>query len=237
VRPLSDTDFLSLWERGSRCHPLDRALLALAAAFPETPYDQLADWPLGRRNQALARLRCRCFGPTLRAWTTCSACGEKLELAVDGELLAAGDPEADGRGDRPVSAVGRSFRLPTSRDLARAARAVDPDAGARQLVGDCLVSARPPGAWSDEEVAEIGAQMAVADPQAEMTMAMRCPSCGREWQEPLDVGSYFWTELEARVRQLLRTLHVLASAYGWSEAEILALSERRRALYREMIES
>jgi hypothetical protein len=30
-------------------------------------------------------------------------------------------------------------------------------------------------------------------------------------------------------------VHTLASAYGWSESEILALSDARRRLYMEMV--
>src|SRR5215469_16981144 len=88
MRALNDTDFLRLWERGAARHPLDRALLALAAALPETPGEILADWPVGRRNQALARLRCQCFGPRLRGWLACVKCGEKLEFDMNAQMLA-----------------------------------------------------------------------------------------------------------------------------------------------------
>ena len=68
MRTLSESDLLELWEAGARRHPLDRALLILAAALPEQSHDRLADWPLGRRNEALARLHCgrpRSFEKTL----------------------------------------------------------------------------------------------------------------------------------------------------------------------------
>ena len=45
------------------------------------------------------------------------------------------------------------------------------------------------------------------------------------------------TELEAQAKRLLRSVHVLASAYGWSESEILALSEARRDAYVELVQS
>ena len=58
------------------------------------PARDLADWPLGRRNQALAELRCSCFGPRLEGWTACPRCAEKLEFQMDartscGALLAS----------------------------------------------------------------------------------------------------------------------------------------------------
>jgi hypothetical protein len=41
----------------------------------------------------------------------------------------------------------------------------------------------------------------------------------------------------ARARRLLIEVHSLASAYGWSETDILSMSEPRRALYLEMVQA
>jgi len=237
MQPLSDADFLSLWESGLRRHPLDRALLALASALPEMSYAELADWPLGRRNRALTNLRCLCFGPALRAWTACVKCSEKLEFEMNAQLLAGEGTEVRIEMQEPIIVNGRTIRLPTSRDLARAAVETDPMAGAVSIVENCLVETGPPPAWSEEELSAIAERMALADPLAETRLTLRCPNCGNEWQETLDIVSFFWTEIEARVRQVLFAIHTLASAYGWSETEILSLSENRRALYLEMAQS
>jgi hypothetical protein len=209
----------------------------LAAAFPGTAYDSLADWPIGRRNQALTRLRCHCFGPSLRGWTACSACGEKLEFEMDGQVLAGSGPDWDGSGNEPVTAGGLTFRVPTSRDLARALVEADPAQGAVRILEACLVGPVRPGAWSEADIAAIGDRLARADPLAEISLSLHCPDCGSDWQEVLDVVSFFWTEVEVRARRILAAVHALASSYGWSEAQILALSESRRALYLEMVRS
>ena len=44
-----------------------------------------------------------------------------------------------------------------------------------------------------------------------------------------------WTEVQAHAAQLLRDVHLLASNYGWREAEILNLSPVRRQAYLELI--
>ena len=41
--------------------------------------------------------------------------------------------------------------------------------------------------------------------------------------------------MEAHARRLLLDVHQLASAYGWSEMEILSLSATRRNAYLEMV--
>jgi hypothetical protein len=237
MRTLSDAEFLDLWESGVRRHPLDRALLTLAAALPEVPYERLADWPIGRRNQTLTRLYCENFGSRLLAWTVCVQCGEKLEFEMNAELMAGDDVHGNASADERVTANEWTFRLPNSRDLARAVREADPVGGAVRIVESCLVSANPPAQWSEEDLSAIGEKLAMADPMAEMRLALHCPDCGNDWLEELDVVSFFWKEIEARGRQVLFAIHALASAYGWSQAEILSLSENRRAMYLEMAQA
>ena len=43
-----------------------------------------------------------------------------------------------------------------------------------------------------------------------------------------------WLEIDAWARRTLRDVHALASAYAWSERDVLALSPTRRTLYREL---
>jgi hypothetical protein len=78
--------------------------------------------------------------------------------------------------------------------------------------------------------------MAEADPLAEVLANVACPACGTEFVADLDVGSFVWGELHARARRLLREVHVLARAYGWTEEEVLALPEPRRAAYLSLVQ-
>jgi hypothetical protein len=87
MRALAQSELLQLWESGRALHPLDRGLLALYAAAPDTHGDA-ADWPIGRRNRALAELRTACFGPRLRGWTDCPHCREQLDFELDARAAA-----------------------------------------------------------------------------------------------------------------------------------------------------
>jgi len=234
MRRLSDADLLDLWERGNRLHPLDRALLLLAAALPDTAYEHLADWPLGRRNQALAKIRSDCFGPNIVGWMACPHCGEKLEFQMSADLFNDDAKKVENPRER-VEMNGLTFRLPTSRDLAKAAKETDPMIGAVRIAESCLVGARPKRDWTSAELAAIGENMAAADPLGETRLAFVCPNCGKESEESLDIASLFWAEVEVRVRRVLSAIHALASAYGWTESEILSLSNTRRAWYLEMV--
>jgi hypothetical protein len=234
MRAFSNDDYLSVWERGARLHPLDRALLALSAAFPETSAASLADWPLGRRNQALAELRCACFGPSLRGWLACPICAEKLEFEIDTQTFSEG---GHGTAAETFVVSGQTFRLPTSRDLARVVREADARSAALRLMEICRVGAGAAHAWLDTDLEAVGQEMAQADPLAEVRIGLHCPACGNDWDEALDILAFFWAEIEARTKRIVFEVHTLASAYGWSEREILALSPARRALYIEMAQS
>jgi hypothetical protein len=53
----------------------------------------------------------------------------------------------------------------------------------------------------------------------------------------LALPALVWAELQARATALLADVHVLASAYGWTEPQVLSLSPERRAAYLELIGS
>ena len=202
MRALASSDVLGLWERGSRLHPVDRGLLALGEALPGTSYESLADWPLGHRNRALAELRCALFGPRLEGWTSCARCGEKLEFQMDARALLSPDAPPESDSPQAVAIGGHSYRLPTSRDLARAARETDPRMAAVCLLEHCRIEGHGAPAWSDREIEEAGEQMALADPMAETRVTLDCPACGSAWEETLDIIAFLWTEIEARAKRL-----------------------------------
>lgn len=231
MAPLTSDRLLALWEQGARRHPIDRALLLFALAEPGAPAAGLADLPLGRRNAALLALYEASVGTRLEAWLDCPACGERMEFATD----TTGLPRPADHGAREIVEVqGLRFRLPTSRHLARLVEAGDAEAAARRLLLEC---AEAPGELPREGEALDGlleaveAAMEAVDPWADMTVAVRCPACEHEASAGLDVASLLWDEIESRARRLLDEVHALARSYGWSEPQVLALSEERRAAY------
>jgi hypothetical protein len=240
MRALTQADFLTLWETGRALDPLDQGLLAVHVAFPETARESTADWPIGRRNRALAELRCVCFGPALRGWTSCRQCGDKLEFELDGTALAESQLPDQGE---PIVVKGRAFRLPTSRDLAQIAAEHDPAEAEMLLLERCrvdgpaIVEDQSSSAfdWTEDDLDAIGEKMALADPLAEIALHFDCPACGESFQESLDLPAFLWAEIEGRAKQILLEVHTLASAYGWTESQILSLSAARREFYIAMV--
>jgi hypothetical protein len=83
----------------------------------------------------------------------------------------------------------------------------------------------------ERRIAEAAAE---ADPTADVRLTVACPECGDATPAELDITSYLWTELDTWARDLMLDVHLLATAYGWSEPEILALSPLRRRYYLEL---
>ena len=229
---LSSSSVLDLWDRGSQLHSLDQGLLALSAGFPETSYQTLADWPLGRRNRALAELRWSWFGPHLEGWASCPQCAEKLEFQLDARSLTA----IEAAGPEPVVVNGRSFRLPTSRDLARAAGETDPQSAALRLLEACRLE-EGEGRYRKTTWRRSARRWRRPIPWRKRACRCVCPNCGNQWEDTVDIAQFLWADIDARARRLLREVHILGSAYGWTEREILSLSDRRRAVYLGMAQA
>ena len=236
MRAPSEAELLALWDRGSRRHPVDRALLLGVWARPDLPPSSLPDLPLGALNAALLRLREVCFGPRIDAYLDCEHCGERLELVLDTGQLLAGAAEDDVGADAELA--GLRFRAPCSRDLAAIAQAPDPETAALSLLIRCCVE---PQAASREEILgllpEAEARLEALDPAADIRLAVSCDSCGHHWVADFDIGAILWDEVSARARTLLEAVHRLARAYGWTESEILALSPQRRSAYLELVDA
>jgi hypothetical protein len=232
---------LDAWERGSARSPAARALALLQAGAPSAGAD-LAALSVGARDAALLALRERLFGSRIPTVATCPACDAPLELELEaGELRMEGG--ADPRETLSLALDGHEirFRVPTAADAVACAEAHDVDEARALLLGRCIVEARrggepvAPRALPASLTDAVEARMAAADPASDVEIALACPECGHAWAELLDVGSVLWAEVEAWARRLLRDVHALASAYGWSEEQILALGPARRRRYLELV--
>ena len=240
VPELSAAAVLDLWEAAERRRPLERALTLAAAAGEGPGAEELAALPVGRRDARILALHAALGGGALEATARCPGCGEQAEFAVDVEALLATVREAAPAA--PVEADGLvvAWRPPDSRDLAAAARAADAAAAERVLLERGVTSVTGPDGELDAirlpapARAAVARAMAEADPLAEVLVDAVCPACGAEFVADLDVAGFVWAELRAHARRLLREVDALARAYGWTEAEVLSLDERRRAAYLEL---
>lgn len=238
MRALTPKQMLRIWEEGQNRSPVQRALIMLAHACPEDEWESLSRLPVGERDSRLLALRDMTFGSRLSSLVSCPRCGERLELncSVSDILLPA--PENTGELTYEADGFRIEYGLPTSADLDGL---VPGEEGWMQLIRRCVTAARRNGAESDigaiprEHLDALAERMGEADPRADAKAALVCPSCKHRWQAAFDIVSFFWEELGARVRRVINDVHVLASAYGWREDDVLALSPWRRQYYLSLV--
>jgi hypothetical protein len=242
MRALSALELLGIWERGLTQAPVERALELLGAVYPENSKDSLAGLSVGQRDARLLRLRESLFGSRLAGFTGCPRCGGRLELVLEvADLLTRATSELEGEISLTVGEYKLRMRLPNSHDVVEAARQGDLNATRRTLLDRCLLAAScgaeaAPGDQLPQEIVEAaGERMAQADPLADIQVGVSCPFCEHRWRLAFDIIAFLWSEIEVWACRILRDVHTLASAYGWGEREILALSPVRRQFYLEMV--
>jgi hypothetical protein len=245
VSSITPANLLETWERAECATPARRVLLLLEAAHPERARAEFEQLRVSARDALLLELREELFGTRLRSVTPCPACGRGVELAFRTRDLWPGAPPNGHAEIFPFRAgsVSGTFRLPISGDwLSLASDCAAPEEVRNALALRCLVSleredGRPPGETPPREaLTAIGAAIAERDTDAHTELAASCPSCGHGWNALFDIGSFLWREIDAYCQRLLRHVHELASAYGWSEQEILGLSAQRRESYLALVE-
>jgi hypothetical protein len=233
---------LLAWEEGCEASPGERGLLLLRLAAPALPDDYcLAALSVGERDGLLLDLFERLFGRYAPALADCPTCSETIEFDVPLDAIRVTPPPG-----RPESFTlvqdGHevAYRLPRAGDLAAlgARGGLESQDAARVLVSQCVLAPAALNDGVDEALeAAISAAVVVADPQALVTLDLNCPSCAARWQAPFDILEFLWCRVDWFVRGLLREVHVLASHYGWSEHDIVAMTAARRRHYIEMIET
>lgn len=237
MRTLTAEDLLALWERGAGRHVIDLSLQILMRALPEADPQELERLPLGSRDALLLGVRRATLGDRLAASDVCPACGTAIELELSCTALAAG-----GGTPRPEWSVEKSgYRLTLrpldSLDAAAAAASTDDATAHSTLLARSIVSAERHGevVTSGDLPADVtiaaAESIATEDPCAEITLDMWCPACRYAWKNVLDVASFVCSEFVAAAQRLMIDVHALARAYAWTEAQILALSDQRRAAY------
>jgi hypothetical protein len=243
MRALTNAEILEVWERGWQAPLAQWAVSLLAAASPGVEPAEIAGYSLGRRDAQLLKLRGLMFGRKIVSLTPCPKCGADVELEfnIDDFSAPALPAESIGASTVMVDEYVVSFRLPNSLDQIAITESPDAEAARRTLLKLCVQSARRNGDEISPErlpakaMTALTGRMAELDPLASVFLAVGCPDCHRQWQSLFDICDFFRRELSSYAQRLLQEVHLLASAYGWSEAEILSLSSGRRRLYLQMV--
>jgi hypothetical protein len=214
-----------------------KILSACFVRLDEVPVDSdiIRKMLVGDRDFLILQLRRMTFGERFAAVFPCQDC----KVAMDVEFLAQDilvEPrpqdvatytwqfQEPARTRPPVR-----FRLPNGADQEAVANLGGNEA-ADVLLARCVIDDGGTPLTHDECVAVI-AEMDRLAPQIDLELDLNCPECGHSFTAPFDCTAFFFSEIRAQSRYLMREVHYLALHYHWSEAEILDLQRHRRRDY------
>jgi hypothetical protein len=209
----------------------------LAASMAPAGAERWWQCPVGERTAALLALLGESEGAeTLALSIRCEAagCGARLEIELRYAALAVPAPASGTITILRDDGDALTLRRPTGEDLRRW-RALRPASREHALM-TMLTSLRTAGEPRPDDAARAAEALAEADPLVAFAVFCACPTCGREAEHEIDLEGLVLQRLAARQRALLREVHTLASHYGWTEREILAVAPARRGRYVELIE-
>lgn len=193
--------------------------------------EELFNLTIGERDQLLIKAYQALFGSEIEVFSSCSACSCELELLVDLNELLAADYEVDANSE--IELHGKQLLVEPIRvgDLKQVKRI-----GYEKWIDEKLSQAKIASKLITQEGRnEYAARLSELDPQADICLEFECVECQFSWIDPFDIASQLWFRFDATCKRLLAAVHSLASAYGWTETEVLAMSPWRREVYLNMV--
>lgn len=228
---------LALWEHAATLPPMARAALLAASTGGD---GSAHSWSVGERDAQLLRARRQLVGDDLHCVTGCPQCRAELELTMSTAAILAAEPDAAiPPGKVRVGDIEVTVHPVRSRDLEELERLGLTDTAFQAALLERCVELDGSGTidvgeLTFEAVDLIAAELQRVDPLSVVWVELQCADCGVSWKTQLDIAALFWSDLSRASHELIRDVWSLARSYGWSEAEILAMSPIRRRTYLEL---
>jgi hypothetical protein len=239
-RPVDGHVEVRVAEAAEASLPRPRRVTAIIAAMCERLGSYPADEEQARRVSAAGRewllqqSGLQFFRGSSWFEAPCSACAARFDLelplgSVPRGLAGKGFPEVEVR----TSLGPRRFEAPNGHhEEAMVARS---DGDPRRIFASLCSLADQPAVdaarFLDEDLDRIDAALETMSPDVADGVDVTCPDCGQQTRVRIDPLTFAFPRSAA----VLQEVHVIAQAYRWAEADILALPSRRRRTYVALI--
>jgi hypothetical protein len=206
----------------------------------------LENLSVGKRIEALMAIPRVGQEKGLKILLDCSneSCREMMELEFSAEEIAL---IANHRSDKPIEVMIEDeilrFRKPNGADQVAWAgkRYKDEKAALKHMMTSLLVDSRQI-VNIDRIINNIDCLRAVedamesSDPLIHFNIQICCPVCGQSDRYTVNLEDHAVKELKKAQESLLKTVHLLAARYKWSEQQILAIPRWRQQKYLALID-
>jgi hypothetical protein len=192
-------------------------------ALPSALREWLLQWTTSRTHPQLRWFEARC-----------EQCGEPYDLSIDLSRPAYRESDcAAGTAIVETSLGTRHFAVPTGEHEERFALLPggDPRRGFAGLCGLSSAAAEEALQFGEHDLELIDEALQSASPDIADSVAIICPSCKSATSGRIDPLEFAFP----REGDILREVHLIARAYGWSLRDILRLKARQRGVCTDMI--
>lgn len=240
---VTSSQLMSIWEKASALSAVERAETILLELMPELTHDALLALTIGERNLHLFNLRESLFGSSIKCMTRCQQCDESVEFTLDSKLLQVAPSALPETFSITLEQDEYTLRLINCQDILMASQEKNLAQAEHLLLQRCVLQINHSenfeklNTLSEDSIRQLAEHLQRCDPNADIVINLDCPGCSCVWKTVFDIADFFWNEIHSRVKQLFNEIGMLAHAYGWSEADILALTQPRRHYYLNLIGS
>ncbi len=216
-------------------------LLEQCVVFSDSdlPDDFFRRLSVGKRLECLLNLAAGRDRSQFDLQFECGGCGAELEIELTLDEIAAIQREADLSEAINVEVGGEpvTFRKPTGDDQENWAESIfrDEKEAATAMIGALVKGRKSPPRLRAKDLDAIDEALDEADPLVNFRLQVTCSPCGAENEFSTDLCDFALRILARQQKQLIVTIHKLASRYHWSEKEIFAIPDWRRREYLDLI--
>lgn len=233
---MQTNSILDVWDHCVGKNQTIKGASLASLAFHDAHTSNIENWSIEKRDVALFHVRKSLFGNHFNNITNCPHCNQRVEWELDFQQL--GIPSLESVPDNveiPINTPDYHLRvrLPLSNDLF--------GKDEFEIIKNCILNFKEyQGEAIDKTIPkiiinQINYEFDKVCKASNITYLLSCAECSHEWQVFFDIVSYLWQEIDQWAKTFLDQIYMLAKAFGWSERDIINMSENRRHHYLNLI--
>lgn len=226
---------LDIWDTCISKDQLFKGATLATLAFPQSEFSTIMEWSIDKRDTVLFHIRRALFGNQFTNIAHCPQCSQKLEWEFSYQQLQIPSIlDIKDNVEIPLNITGTKMlvRLPTSIDVKLN--------NENEILNNCILNHSD---LKDKINAnklpdfntKINDAFAANCHASNISYQLQCVDCSHNWQGIFDILSYLWKEIDQWAKGFLQQISLLAKNYGWSELEIINMSQNRRNHYLQLI--
>ncbi|CAH8296342.1 hypothetical protein EV196_11157 [Mariniflexile fucanivorans] len=235
---MNTSSILEVWDYCVGKNQTIKGAALASLVLNEANHSNIFNWSIEKRDVALFHVRKMLFGNRFNNIAHCPKCKQAVEWdfyfhQMEIPILIDTPDNIEIPIDIPNYHI--MVRLPNSDDLICKEEI--------QIIRKCILNLKdfPEGTFNqkipDDLLMQINNKFNKTCKASNISYHLNCTECKHEWDVVFDISTYLWKEIDQWAKSFLRQICLLAKAFGWSELDIINMSENRRNHYLNLLNS